>query len=471
MSLFEDKKNALLTFGQTYHCDTFVETGTAAGDMINALHPYFRKVYSIELANNYYRNAVQKFQHFEHIKILEGDSGQVIKDIIPLLSGNVLFYLDAHYSGGNTARGSKDTPIMEELKSILTAKCIKPIILIDDFKEFQNNSNYPRVAELKEYVSKFVTGTFDVIEPGIIVIIPNDLPLYWVNGHNFGDVLNPLLYKNLTGFDAIHSDQSPKILSIGSVMHFAKPGDIIWGSGCLSPDIPLQLDSTTRVLAVRGRLTADLLKGYGIEVSIFGDPSWLLPMFIKPSEQTDMIGFMPHYIDYGQVGKLPENVKLLNPATDPEQLIKEITSCKAIVSSSLHGIVVAEAYGIPATWVELSDLVGGNGFKFRDYYADKVLPQDWRKGYHWDAINQRPWKPSIGQLERLLEVCPFNLKENIMAKKPIKKPTEKPVEIPKKPVKITPIVKIPQEVIEITPVITTPHKQSDQSNQSGQGGK
>lgn len=172
MNWFEAKKNALLEFSQAYHCKTLVETGTAAGDMISALNSYFEHVYSIELANNYYRNAVQKFQHIDHIKIYEGDSGQVLKDIIPLLSGNVLFYLDAHYSGGNTARGSKETPILEELQNILIAKNIQSIILIDDYEEFETNSNYPKITELKEYMNQFVYGIFDIIEPGIIVIIP-----------------------------------------------------------------------------------------------------------------------------------------------------------------------------------------------------------------------------------------------------------------------------------------------------------
>ena len=52
-----------------------------------------------------------------------------------------------------------------------------------------------------------------------------------------------------------------------------------------------------------------------------------------------------------------------------KEVIDEILKCNKIVSSSLHGIVLAEAYGIPAKWEKYSDDVLGNGFKFRDYLS------------------------------------------------------------------------------------------------------
>jgi pyruvyltransferase len=243
-------------------------------------------------------------------------------------------------------------------------------------------------------------------------------PLYWLRAWNFGDLLNPILYRQITGRDAVFSDVSPKILAIGSVLSIAKPGDIVWGSGCISSDTPLACDNTTDFCAIRGPLTANLLRRHGIDVADnipFGEPSFLLPRFIKPSQDRNLtIGFLPHYIDYGQIKKpLPPDVKLLNSATDPIELMYQITSCRYIVSSSLHGLAVAEAYGIPAIWVQLADNIVGGDFKFRDYYLgsgrDPSIPLNWRGGYDWHEaeLALSGWRPPEYDLSALMICCPF----------------------------------------------------------------
>lgn len=243
-----------------------------------------------------------------------------------------------------------------------------------------------------------------------------NLPLYWLRAWNFGDLLNPILYRFITMQEAEWSDQSPKILAIGSVMSIAKPGDIVWGSGCISADTPLSCDNTTEFRAVRGPHTAELLSRHGIDLPAnipFGEPSSLLPRFIPPSKDRNLtIGFLPHYIDYGQVRQLPGDVRLLSPATEPIQLIEQITSCRLIVSSSLHGLCVAEAYGIPAVWVELADNIVGGQFKFQDYYAATgrtIQPINWRIRYDWHEAEQAAlsWTKPDFDLDGLMQVCPF----------------------------------------------------------------
>lgn len=243
------------------------------------------------------------------------------------------------------------------------------------------------------------------------------MPLYWLRAWNFGDLLNPVLYKAMTGQEAVFSENSPKILAIGSTMRAAAPGDIVWGAGCISADTPLNCDESTRFRAVRGPYSKAVLQGRGFDIPEdipFGDPSLLLPRFIKPAAKQfpAVVGFLPHYIDFGQVGRIPAGVTLLNPATDPLTLIGQITACIYIVSSSLHGICVPEAYGIPAVWVKLADNIVGGEFKFRDYYASTgrdVHPQDWRRQYFWEdaKIAANHWAQPEYDLDPLMEVCPF----------------------------------------------------------------
>lgn len=245
------------------------------------------------------------------------------------------------------------------------------------------------------------------------------LPLYWIRSNNLGDALNPVLYHAITGYWPEFSEVSPKMLAIGSIMRQAAPHDIVWGTGCMYYDGALLCDQTTEFRAVRGPLTASYLRKKGIKLPAdipLGDPSSLLPRFIEPSKtRTNKAGFLPHYSDYGQAPAMPEGVDLLYPMTNTLELIRQITSCDYIISSSLHGIIVSEAYGIPAVWVELSDSVAGNGFKFRDYYAitERIInPMDWRLRFTWEHAKQIAYESEIPvmNLDRLLEVCPF--KEN-----------------------------------------------------------
>lgn len=242
------------------------------------------------------------------------------------------------------------------------------------------------------------------------------MPIYWLRAWNFGDLLNPLLYQRMTGQEAVFSNVSPKILAIGSTMRAAAPLDTVWGTGCISSDTLLNCDMTTDFRALRGPYSLAVLRGRGLDIPDlpFGDPSLLLPRYIpaSPKKTPPIVGFLPHYVDYGQAPRMPAGVVLLNPATDPLTLISQITACSYVVSSSLHGICVPEAYGIPAVWVRLSDNIVGGEFKFRDYYASTrrdMHPQDWRRQYFWEdaRITADNWKQPSFALDDLMEVCPF----------------------------------------------------------------
>jgi hypothetical protein len=120
-----------------------VETGTYTGAMVHALRGVFTSIISVELDGKLAQAAKQRFSDQTHIKIIQGDSAQVLPKIIKDIKEPALFWLDGHYSAGVTARGKKDTPIEEELNFILKNNLTKHVILIDDAHMFNGKNNYP----------------------------------------------------------------------------------------------------------------------------------------------------------------------------------------------------------------------------------------------------------------------------------------------------------------------------------------
>lgn len=147
------KQKAIKEYGKFHNAKILVETGTFRGDMIHAQKNNFKKIYSIELNESLYNMAVKRFNRQKHIKIYLGDSSKTLKEIIPELDEKSVFWLDAHYSGGVTSKGDKESPILEELKIILSSK-INHVILIDDAREFIGERDYPSIEELKKFIFK-----------------------------------------------------------------------------------------------------------------------------------------------------------------------------------------------------------------------------------------------------------------------------------------------------------------------------
>jgi hypothetical protein len=148
-----------------------VETGTYLGDMVFAMQDVFQQIYSIELSHHFYQKAVKRFRSYRHIKILEGDSGKVLKKLLPTLNVPALFWLDGHYSGGKTAKGEKECPIFEEIHSILYSP-LDHTILIDDARLFVGTNDYPSIEELRQYVISIKPKSNFHFENDAIIITP-----------------------------------------------------------------------------------------------------------------------------------------------------------------------------------------------------------------------------------------------------------------------------------------------------------
>lgn len=162
------KQSLVRSYALVYSCDILVETGTYFGSMVNGVKDSFKNIYTVELDERLYKRAKKKFAKYKHIRVLQGDSGKVLKDILIKLNKQALFWLDAHYSGGVTT-GEKRSPIEKELKKILSHRIKNHIILIDDALDFKGG-DYPTMKELGSLVKKLRSGTTISVKYNVIII-------------------------------------------------------------------------------------------------------------------------------------------------------------------------------------------------------------------------------------------------------------------------------------------------------------
>ena len=201
--------------------------------------------------------------------------------------------------------------------------------------------------------------------------IESDRPrVYWFRRFpNFGDQLSKDILGWVLGTSPTWVSERfrGKILAIGSILPAAlAEKDIVWGSGAIDRQVIVPPAGASFV-AVRGPLTRMVIKAEIPEV--YGDPALLLPLFCKhPVEKKYRIGVVPHYHDRALISITDPAILVINVANPWPTVVDAIRSCEVILSSSLHGLIVAEAYGIPASWIKISDRLKGGNFKFNDYY-------------------------------------------------------------------------------------------------------
>lgn len=120
-----------------YDTKVFIETGTFHGESVYlALKAGFSKIYSIELNPKFARECQIKFKNKKNVSVISGDSKTVLAEITKNLDERALFWLDAHYSGGDTSKGNQYSPIVDELKIIGSHHIKNHTILIDDVRLF-----------------------------------------------------------------------------------------------------------------------------------------------------------------------------------------------------------------------------------------------------------------------------------------------------------------------------------------------
>ncbi len=195
---------------------------------------------------------------------------------------------------------------------------------------------------------------------------------------NYGDLLSAYIVEQCSGREVQFFNAPAQrkawfkkeyLMAIGSILSYATKKATVWGSGIISKE---DTPGSAKYCAVRGPLSRKRIQELGyVCPEVYGDPALLLPTFYNPSiSKTNKLGIVPHYVDYeGVKNDYGNEIKVIDLMTDNwKKTTDHICSCEAIISSSLHGVIVAHAYGIPAIWVQFSNKLSGDNTKYADYF-------------------------------------------------------------------------------------------------------
>jgi len=222
----------------------------------------------------------------------------------------------------------------------------------------------------------------------------------WGEKGNVGDRIAPLVLEYLLGHkvnNCLPTDKG-KLLSEGSVAEFIEEGDTVFGSGLIQP-MRLLCKRNVNIVMVRGPLTRYELMNVGYDVpECYGTLASLLPEIIPGHENKEYkLGIIPHYVEKNEA-KIYQG-HFIDVMSDPKDFINEVCKCETVISSSLHGIIIAEAYGVPAVWIQLTNKIIGGDFKFKDYYmsTDRIA----LKNYHQPIPEIWNVKDAFSQIRKL----------------------------------------------------------------------
>ena len=204
---------------------------------------------------------------------------------------------------------------------------------------------------------------------------------WWREVPNFGDALAPLLLEHFSDIKVQWDTISHScIASIGSILEHIPPlwDGYVLGSGKLLEFSRLHLHTkTATILAIRGPLSARGIPG----TFALGDPGILANELVGPQEKQWDLGILPHWQDnqlvprFRELIKPPYTYKVISPRDNPIEVLKQIGACHRIVTSSLHGMIAADAFGLPRRVEECAKMKHDGGlFKFIDYSQSIKTP-------------------------------------------------------------------------------------------------
>lgn len=234
--------------------------------------------------------------------------------------------------------------------------------------------------------------------------VPDKIGLYYYKCANAGDIVNATLIYDLFGIRVEQQSFTVSdMIAIGSVLERIVSGSTtgkrdkelqaeadskkkitVWGTGLMfgyDDYSAMKFIRPADIRAVRGELTrkvCEKITGKNVKC-VTADPGILAPFLLDEiPEKKYKIGIIPHFREYEveeyleqykEIGSKYENSIIIDLSEEPTEVLKKIASCETIMSTSLHGLIFADSFGVPSLWCEFTDKVIGNGYKFRDYYS------------------------------------------------------------------------------------------------------
>ncbi len=251
---------------------------------------------------------------------------------------------------------------------------------------------------------------------------------------NWGDDLNYYFISHLTKRPIVFLHRfwlAKKLnfknyLCIGTLLdavNYSRESTIVWGTGVSGQDRLFTIPKEIR--SVRGKKSIEFLQQKNMPYpALVGDPALILPLFYQPKnkEKKYKLGIIPHVIDLEhpvikQIQSENSNEVLIINLSKFDKwtdIIDQICNCDCIASSSLHGLITSDTYGVPNCWIELSGKISGGHFKFYDYASSVNRTFNGPITMHTN-INQiieecKQWtQPTINHGD-ILKSCPFNIK-------------------------------------------------------------
>lgn len=231
--------------------------------------------------------------------------------------------------------------------------------------------------------------------PGYVDHTRISVNTYFFDFPNVGDSLNMFLMEKIFNVKIKKSNVADAdMLGIGSLLEdiFESKNDVkeevaytcdkplyIWGTGAAYDEEHWNYEKLKReiqVVAVRGEKTKKILeRALGANIQcVLADPGLLVSGLIPHQMTQYELGIIPHHSEgnntiFNQIKQKYENSIIIDVTKNPIEVICAIAKCKQIISTSLHGLIIADAFGIPNLWCKCSEALLGGEFKFRDYYS------------------------------------------------------------------------------------------------------
>lgn len=251
------------------------------------------------------------------------------------------------------------------------------------------NTEFGRILELFNSLGSSINSKMCYVDLTDKLISVEPIKMYFFDGTpNFGDLVGPWLASKLTGRPVLNirntSGSTGAIYGVGSIVNSITKehkNSRIWGSGLITDAriekvmANLKEANIEKISSVRGKITAQYLRDYGFNVpEIYGDPALIFSDLYTP-KKTTVTGekvIVPHYIHYKLFKSLNlEGYHIVNVRDNVTDVIDQIAGAKSVISTSMHGLILAQSFQVPWLHLHISDelKLAGDDFKFKDFFT------------------------------------------------------------------------------------------------------